>query len=143
MWFGWLILATCLFKQTQLQIFIVGQGEKGNLSQGEIKIRILGYLYNRGETGANGYTIEHRANIRSQEFNRFRGFLEGLCSLSLLTKYEVEIGRDKTRVNYKITQKVRTMSKLHNRNCKTNTQQRGTNFKANEIVRLPDKLWVR
>ena len=79
--------------------------QKPNLSQGEIKIRILGYLYNRGEIGANAYTIEQRANIPSQESNRFKGFLEELYSKQLITKYEVEIGRDKTRTYYKITQK--------------------------------------
>jgi DNA-binding PadR family transcriptional regulator len=66
-------------------------------------MRILAYLYNRG--GAAAYTIEQRSNIPSQESNRFRGFLEELCSLSLLTKYEEDIGRDRTRVYYKITQK--------------------------------------
>jgi predicted transcriptional regulator len=91
------------------------RSEKGNLSQGEIKMRILGYLYNRGETGANLYTIEHRANIPSQEFNRFRGFLEELCSLSLLTKYEEEIGRDKTRAYYKITQKGKEIVDIYRR----------------------------
>jgi hypothetical protein len=81
--------------------------KEGNLSQEQIKIRILAYLYNRGDIGSNAYTIQHRANIPSQEFNRFRGFLEDLCVLSLLAKYEEETGGDKVRVNYKITQKGR------------------------------------
>ena len=75
-----------------------------NLSQEQIKMRILGYLYNKGRVGANGYTIQHRANIPSQEFNRFKGFLEDLCILVCLEKYEEETGGDKVRINYRITQ---------------------------------------
>jgi hypothetical protein len=78
--------------------------KEGNLSQEQIKIRVLAYLYNRGEIGANAYTIQHRANIPLQEYNRFRGFLEEMCILSLLTKYEEETGGDKMRISYKITQ---------------------------------------
>jgi hypothetical protein len=78
-----------------------------NLSQEQIKICVLAYLYNRGEVGANAYAIQHRSNIPSQEHNRFRGFLEELCILYCLEKYEEETGGEKGRINYKITQKGR------------------------------------
>ena len=76
-----------------------------SLSQEQIKIRILAYLYNKGEIGANSYAIQHRAHIPLQEFNRFRGFLEDLCTKSCLKKYEVETKGDKSRINYIITSK--------------------------------------
>jgi predicted transcriptional regulator len=79
--------------------------KKRNLSQEQIKIRVLAYLYNRGEVGANAYVVEHRANIPSQEHNRFRGFLEELCSLSCLERYEEETAGEKARINYRITTK--------------------------------------
>lgn len=49
--------------------------------------------------------LQKRENIPSQESNRFKGFLEELYSKQLITNYEVEIGRDITRLYYKITQK--------------------------------------
>jgi hypothetical protein len=79
-----------------------------NLSQEQIKIRILAYLYNKGSMGANAYVIQHRANIPSQEHNRFRGFLEELCTLSCLEKYEEETTGEKPRINYRITEDGRT-----------------------------------
>lgn len=66
-------------------------------------IRILAYLYNKGEIGTNAYAIQHRANIPLQEYNRFRGFLEDLCSKSCLEKYEEETRGEKGRINYRIT----------------------------------------
>jgi hypothetical protein len=75
-----------------------------NLSQEQIKIRILGDLYNKGTIGANSYTIQHRANIPSQEHNRFKGFLEELCIFTYLDKYEEETGGDHVRINYVITE---------------------------------------
>ena len=78
-----------------------------NLSQEQIKIRILAYPYNKGEVGANGYVIQHRANISRQEYNRFKGFLEDLCTKLCLEKYEEETAGEKTRINYKITNKGR------------------------------------
>ena len=66
---------------------------KESLSKAQVKIRILAYLYNKGSQGANSYTIQQKANIpSSQESNRFKGFLEELCALSRLEKYEVETG---------------------------------------------------
>ncbi|MGC1134805.1 MAG: hypothetical protein WA941_18400 [Nitrososphaeraceae archaeon] len=80
-----------------------------NLSQEQIKMRILGYLYNRGKSGANSYTIQHRANIPSQEHNRFKGFLEELCTLNCLESYEEETGGEQVRINYRITPTGRTV----------------------------------
>lgn len=77
------------------------------LTEEQIKIRILAYLYNRGEIGANAYVIQHRANIPLQEYNRFRGFLEDLCKKDLLATYEEETGGTKARTNYKILEKGR------------------------------------
>ena len=77
---------------------------KEHLSQEYVKIRILAYLYNR-PLGANSYTIQHRASIPLQEFNRFRGFLEDLCQLDCLNKQEEETSSSKTRINYIITEK--------------------------------------
>ena len=80
-----------------------------NLSQEQIKIRILAYLYNRGKFGANAYVIQHRANIPSQEYIRFRGFLEELCDSSCLEINEEETGgrKDKVRIIYLISQRGR------------------------------------
>ena len=79
-----------------------------SLSQAQVKIRILAYLYNKGSQGANSYTIQQKANIpSSQESNRFKGFLEDLCVLSRLEKYEVETGGQSIRTFYRITDKGR------------------------------------
>lgn len=81
---------------------------KEHLSQAQVKIRILAYLYNKGSQGANSYTIQQKANIpSSQESNRFKGFLEELCTLSQLEKYEVETGGKSIRIYYRITNKGR------------------------------------
>ena len=77
---------------------------KEHLSQEYVKIRILAYLYNR-PLGANSYTIQHRASIPLQEFNRFRGFLEDLCQLDCLNKQKEETSSSKIRINYIITEK--------------------------------------
>lgn len=84
------------------------------VSQGEINIRILRYLYNRGEFGAAAYTIEQRAHIPSQEAKRFRGFLRS-NQTPLITSYEAEIGRDKKRIYYKFTQKGRDTVDIYRR----------------------------
>lgn len=69
----------------------------------------MAYLYNRRENGgANAYVIQHRANIPLQEYKRFRGFLDELCQLSLLDKYEEETGGEKARTIYKTTESGRT-----------------------------------
>ena len=80
---------------------------KEHLSQAQIKIRILAYLYNR-KNGANSYTIQHKANIPSQEYNRFKRFLDDLCDLSCLEKNEDETSGQTVRVYFKITDKGRT-----------------------------------
>jgi len=84
--------------------------KRKNLSQEQIKIRILAYLYNRG-TGANAYVIQHKANIPSQDGIRFKGFLEELCLSLCLEPKEEETGGeiDKVRIIYLITQKGRTI----------------------------------
>lgn len=81
--------------------------KRENLNQGEIKIRILAYLYNRN-TSVNAYTIQHKANIPLQEFSRLRGFLEDLCEKTLLERIEEETSGNKPRTNYIITDKGRT-----------------------------------
>jgi hypothetical protein len=76
------------------------------LTEGGVKIRILAYLFNKGEIGANAYVIQHRANIPMQEYTRLRGFLEDLCQLGLLSKREEETGgkEGKPRAIYIITE---------------------------------------
>ena len=76
-----------------------------SLSQEQIKIRILAYLYNKGVIGSNSYTIQHRANIPSQHFNRFRGFLEELIIIQFIETYEEETGGERARIFYRITLK--------------------------------------
>lgn len=79
-----------------------------NLSQEQIKIRILAFLFNKGDkgpnAGANAYTIQHKANIPLQEYARLRTFLEELCKLQCLQKYEEETPGDKPRIKYMITE---------------------------------------
>jgi hypothetical protein len=67
----------------------------------------MSWLFNRGKYGANANTIMNRANIPSQDFTRFRGFLEDLCIKGFLDRIEEETGGDQTRVNYAITEKGR------------------------------------
>ena len=62
---------------------------KEHLSQAQIKIRILAYLYNR-KNGANSYTIQHKANIPSQEYSRFKRFLDDLSELNCLKKQRMK-----------------------------------------------------
>jgi hypothetical protein len=80
-----------------------------NLSQEQVKMRILAYLYNRGKFGANQYVIQHKANIPSQDGRRFKDFLKELCLESCLDTKEEETGGDidKVRISYLITQKGR------------------------------------
>jgi len=85
--------------------------KRKNLSQEQIKIRILAYLYNKGPSGANAYVIQHKANIPSQDGIRFKGFLEELCLSLCLEPKEEETGGeiDKVRIIYLITPKGRTI----------------------------------
>jgi predicted transcriptional regulator len=68
-------------------------------------------LYNKGNIdsnaniGANAYTIQHKANIPSQESNRFKGFLQDLCNKNCLQIYNEETGGEKVIIKYRITQK--------------------------------------
>jgi DNA-binding PadR family transcriptional regulator len=82
--------------------------KEGNRSQEQIKIRVLAYLYNK-QIGVNSYVIQHKIKIGKQDNNRFRGFLEDLCSKSCLEKDEEETRGEKPRIIYKITQKGRTV----------------------------------
>ena len=83
--------------------------KRKNLSQDRIKIHILTCLYGRGQIGANAYVIMHKANIPSQDHNRFKEFLEELCSKSFLEKYIEETSGDKGRIKYRITQNGRIL----------------------------------
>lgn len=73
----------------------ITSAKRRHISEAQIKIHCMAYLYNRGEYGANAYTIMQKANIPSQDFNRFREFLEDLCRKSYLRKIEEETGGDK------------------------------------------------
>jgi predicted transcriptional regulator len=75
-----------------------------NLSQEQIKIRILSYLYNK-EDGANQHTIQfHAVPGHTQEANRFRKLLDDLCSLDRIVSIDMS-HVTKGRVIYKITDK--------------------------------------
>ena len=76
-----------------------------SLSQEQIKIRILAYLYNKARIWSNSYTIQHRANIPSQHFGRFKGFLDELVIIKFIEIEEVETGGEKFRISYRITSK--------------------------------------
>jgi hypothetical protein len=68
-------------------------------------IRILACLSKVGSTGATCYAIQHLSNIKSQDFNRFKDFLQVLCNLNLVhTFYEVTSGKNK-RIKYKILER--------------------------------------
>jgi hypothetical protein len=55
--------------------------------------------------GANSYTIQHKANIPSQEFSRFRGFLDELCKLGCIREKHMETSTNTTRSIYYIEHK--------------------------------------
>ena len=86
-----------------------------NLSQEQIKIRILSYLYNKTE-GANAHNIQFRGisgrTRHTQEASRFKKLLEELCELDCINKVRMDhvtMGS----VIYKITEKGRgTVQKL-------------------------------
>ena len=77
-----------------------------NLSQEQIKIRILSYLYNKTE-GANAHNIQFRGiSGHTQEASRFKKLLEELCELDCINKVRMDhvtMGS----VIYKITDKGR------------------------------------
>jgi len=75
-----------------------------NLSQEQIKIRILSYLYNR-EEGSNAHNIQfHAVPGHTQEASRFKRLLDELCALERIR--EIDMSHvTKGRVIYKITDK--------------------------------------
>jgi len=77
-----------------------------NLSQEQIKIRILSYLYNR-EEGSNAHSIQfHAISGHTQEASRFKRLLEELCALERIQ--EVDMSHvSKGRVIYIITKRGR------------------------------------
>lgn len=79
-----------------------------NLSQEQIKIWILSYLYHQDE-GANQHTIQFRAlRGRTQEASRFKKLLEELCVLDRIQQKQVDTGKvAEGRTIYKITDKGR------------------------------------
>jgi len=79
--------------------------ERKNFSQEQIMIRILAALTKVGPTGANCYAIQHLCHIRSQDFNRFKDFLQILCKLNLIQSfYETTSGKNK-RIRYRILER--------------------------------------
>ena len=85
-----------------------------NLSQQEIKIRILSYLYNK-EEGSNAHNIQfHAVPGHTQEASRFKRLLEELCALERIQEVDMSYVA-KGRVIYKITNKGReTIEHLRN-----------------------------
>lgn len=76
-----------------------------NLSQEQIKIRILSYLYHKQE-GSNAHKIQFRGIGHTQEANRFKILLEELCDLKCIEKVSMDHVRTGTYI-YKITDKGR------------------------------------
>ena len=77
-----------------------------NLSQEQIKIRILSYLYNR-EEGANQHNIQFHAIFgHTQEASRFKKLLDELCQLERIVAVDMSYVA-KGRIIYKITEKGR------------------------------------
>jgi hypothetical protein len=77
-----------------------------NLSQQDIKIRILSYLYNK-EDGSNAHNIQfHAITGHTQEANRFKAILEELCELERIQEVDMD-HVTKGRVIYKITNRGR------------------------------------
>jgi hypothetical protein len=75
-----------------------------NLSQQEIKIRILSYLYNKKE-GRNAHDIQfHAVPGHTQETSRFKKLLEELCALESIQELDMS-HVSKGRVIYIITDK--------------------------------------
>ena len=75
-----------------------------NLSQEQIKIRILSYLYNKDE-GANQHNIQFHAIVgHTQEASRFKKILDELCQLERIVSVDMSYVA-KGRIIYKITVK--------------------------------------
>jgi predicted transcriptional regulator len=87
--------------------------KKGSLSQPEIKINILCYLYNKGENGANAYKIQSCVHTH-QDSTRFKRLLEELCQKGRLEQKDRSY-LHKGLITYNITQKGReTVQMLRN-----------------------------
>lgn len=83
-----------------------------NLSQEQVKIRILSYLYHRQE-GANAYTVQFQGIPGcTLEANRFKILLEELCEIKCIEKVSMD-NVVRGQFIYKITDKGRsTIQKL-------------------------------
>jgi hypothetical protein len=87
------------------------QGESGkqkgrNLSQTEIKIRILCYPFNRGDDGANAYNIQSHCVPTVQDTSRFERLLDDLYSLGRIDRRD-RSDLHKGLITYNITPKGR------------------------------------
>jgi hypothetical protein len=78
---------------------------QGNLSQQDIKIRILSYLYDKGE-GSNAHNIQFHAIADHIHASRFKGILDELCELDRIQQVDMS-HVTKGRVIYKITNRGR------------------------------------
>lgn len=77
--------------------------KKGSLSQPEIKIRILCYLYKKGRDGGNAYQIQSCVHTQ-QDFTRFKYLLQDLCDKGRIEKKD-RSDIHKGLITYNITQK--------------------------------------
>jgi hypothetical protein len=85
-----------------------------NLSQADIKFRILIYLFKKGQDGANANNIQSQSVRTSQDASRFRSFLDDLCRLKRIEKKD-RSDLHKGLITYNITQKGRdTVQALRN-----------------------------
>ena len=89
--------------------------QKGrNLSHVEIKIRVLCYLCNKGEDGANAYNIQSHCVPTSQEASRFKHLLDDLYALGRIDRRDRSDLR-KGLITYNITDRGReTVEALRN-----------------------------
>jgi predicted transcriptional regulator len=88
------------------------------LSEEQVKLRVMAYLFSQGEIGANSYTIQHKANIPVQESNRFRHFLEDLYDKKCISISKMDTANpdpDKRRPIYKIDDKGRKIIEEYRR----------------------------
>ena len=93
-----------LFKIISAQEHIIVGSTQKNLSQQQIRIRILSYLYNN-EEGANQHNIQFHAIVgHTQEASRFKVILDELCQLERIAPVDISYV-PKGRIIYKITMK--------------------------------------
>lgn len=76
------------------------------LSQEQVKIRILAYLYNKGKDGANSYTIQRKATFPHLKNTADSKIFRWIMRFILLKEKE-ETGGQTVRIYYTITYKVR------------------------------------